>query len=304
MNKFKKHWPAYTMGLLVGFVFLLSSFSFQVNEYEKVVIIRLGKPLTKEYKAGLHFKWIYPIDRVWREDGRLRVFSGKVGRLEETQTADGKNIMVAIAINWKISDAVLFIERLHSVNRAESELNTLVRSAKNAVLGHYKLSELVNSDPKLLKITHVSKDLLKVVKNQAHTYGIEIVSVGVQQLTFPESVASSVFDRMRSERQRLIEKYRGEGNGEALKIKADADADAQRILADAQSRAKIIRAEGDAASAEYYKVFNKNLRLATLLRKLEALKLTIDSKTTLILDTNSAPFDLLNPSDKGQVDGK
>ena len=304
MNKFKKHWPAYTMGLLVGFVFLLSSFSFQVNEYEKVVIIRLGKPLAKVYSPGLHFKWIYPVDRVWREDGRLRVFSGKVGRLEETQTSDGKNIMVAIAINWKIKDAVLFIERLHSVTRAESELNTLVRSAKNAVLGHYKLSELVNSDSKVLKISQVSDDLLKVVKNQALTYGIEIVSVGVQQLTFPESVASSVFDRMRSERQRLIEKYRGEGNGEALKIKADADADAQRILADAEAKAKIIRAEGDAASAEYYKVFNKNLKLAKLLRKLEALKLTIDSKTTLILDTNSAPFDLLNQSEKGQIDGK
>jgi len=304
MNKFKKHWPAYTMGLLVGFVFLLSSFSFQVNEYEKVVIIRLGKPLSTVYSPGLHFKWFYPIDRVWREDGRLRVFSGKVGRLEETQTSDGKNIMVAIAINWKIKDPVLFIERLHSVARAESELNTLIRSAKNAVLGHYKLSELVNSDPAKLKISQVSVDLLKVVKNQALTYGIDIVSVGLQQLTFPESVASSVFERMHSERQRLIEKYRGEGNGEALKIRADADADAQRILADAEAKAKIIRAEGDAASAEYYKVFNKNLRLATLLRKLEALKLTIDSKTTLILDTNSAPFDLLNQSKKGQVDGK
>ncbi|MCK5835326.1 MAG: protease modulator HflC [Lentisphaeria bacterium] len=304
MNKFKKHWPAYTMGLLVGFVFLLSSFSFQVNEYEKVVIIRLGKPLKQVYSPGLHLKWIYPIDRVWREDGRLRVFSGKTGRLEETQTADGKNIMVAISINWKIKDAVLFIERLHSISRAESELNTLVRSAKNAVLGHYKLSELINSDTKILRISQVSSELLKVLKDQALTYGIDIVSVGLQQLTFPESVASSVFNRMRSERRRLIEKYRGEGNGEALKIKADADADAQRILADAEAKAKIIRAEGDAASAEYYKVFNKNLKLATLLRKLEALKLTIDSKTTLILDTNSAPFDLLNQSDKGKVNGK
>ena len=304
MNKFRKHWPAYTMGLLVGCVFLISLFSFQVNEYEKVVIIRLGKPLPKVYTPGLHMKWFYPIDRVWRTDARLRVFAGKVGRLEETQTSDGKNIMVAVAINWKVSNAVLFIERLHSLTRAESELNTLVRSAKNAVLGHYKLSELVNSDSEVLKITQVSADLLKIVKKQALTYGIDVVSVGVQQLTFPESVASSVFDRMRSERRRLIEKYRGEGNGEALKIKADADADAQRILADAEAKAKIIRAKGDAASAEYYKVFNKNLELAKLLRKLEALKLTIDSRTTLILDTNSAPFDLLNQSEKGQVNGK
>jgi membrane protease subunit HflC len=304
MDKFKKHWPAYTMGLLVGLVFLLSSFSFQVNEYEKVVVIRLGKPLARVYAPGLHFKWIYPIDRVWRADGRLRVFSGKVGRLEETQTSDGKNVMVSVSVNWRIADAVLFIERLHSAQRAEGELNTLVRSAKNAVLGHYRLSELVNSDVKKLKLSQVSDDLLKILKRQAVTYGMEVVSVGVQQLTFPESVASSVFDRMRSERQRLIEKYRGEGNGEALKIKADADADAQQILADAEAKAKMIRAEGDAASAEFYKVFNQNLELAKLLRKLDALKLAIDAKTTLVLDTDAAPFDLLDSQKQGKSDGK
>ncbi len=293
MNKFMKHWPAYCMGILVGLVFLFSSFSFQVNEYEKSVLIRLGKPLATVYKPGLHFKWIYPIDRVWREDGRLRVFGGKVGKLEETQTADGKNILVSIAINWKIDDAVLFIERLHSVTRAESELNTLIRSAKNAVLGNFRLDQLVNSDLNKLKIEQVGKDLLVVIKRQALTYGIAVESVGVQQLTFPESVASAVFERMRSERKRLVEKYLGEGNGEAIKITAAADAQAERILADAEAQAKMIRASGDAEAASYYKVFNRNIELAKMLRKLEALKRSLDSKTTLILDTDSAPFDLL-----------
>ncbi len=299
--KIAKHWPAYAMGLVVAAIFVLATVSFQVAEFEHAVLIRLGKPQKELYKPGLHLKWPYPVDRIWKADNRLRTFGGNEGRLEETQTADAKNITVSIAVNWRISDPITFIERLRSIERAEFEINALMRSAKNAVIGRYRLNQLVNTDRKKLKLEQVESDMLKLVRSQAVNYGIDVVSAGLQHLGFPQDVAASVFERMRAERKRLAERYLGEGRGEAERIKAEAGAKASEIIAEAEAQAKMTRAEGDAAAVEYYKVFKQSPELATLLRKLDALKKSVDKKTTLVLDTDTVPFDLLGKRAKNST---
>ena len=55
-----------------------------------------------------------------------------------------------------------------------------------------------------------------------------------------------------------------------------------------------VRAEGDAEAARYYEVFKANPELAAFLRKLDSLRRIMRSRTTLVLDTGAAPFDLLN----------
>ena len=53
-------------------------------------------------------------------------------------------------------------------------------------------------------------------------------------------------------------------------------------------------AAGDAQAAEYYKIYNEDPELAAFLRQLESLKKILKNKTTLMIDTNSAPFTLLS----------
>ena len=66
-----------------------------------------------------------------------------------------------------------------------------------------------------------------------------------------------------------------------------------QIVAEAEAKAREIRAEGDAEAAKYYEVFSKNPELAIFLRKLDALSQIMKTRTTLVVDTNTAPFDLL-----------
>jgi len=294
--KVVKHWPAYAMGVVVALIFILATVTFQTSETEHAVLIHLGKPQAEVYTPGLHLKWPYPIDKVWKADRRIRSFGGSEGKLEETQTSDGKNVTVSVAINWKIVDPITFIERLRTVEQAELELNALMRSAKNAVIGRFRLNQLVNTDADSLKLNEIEHAFLRVVASQAKNYGIYVQSAGIQHLGFPQDVANSVFERMRAERKRLAERYLGEGKGEADKIRAEARTEASKIVANAEAEAKMIRAKGDAEAAKYYAVFKQNPSLAVFLRKLEALKKSVGTKTTLILDTNSAPFDLLEKS--------
>jgi membrane protease subunit HflC len=79
---------------------------------------------------------------------------------------------------------------------------------------------------------------------------------------------------------------------EAQRIRAEADREASDTVAKAQAESKRIRAEGDEQAAKSYAVFQQSPELAAFLRKLDALRLTLSEKTTLVVDTNTPPYDL------------
>ena len=100
---------------------------------------------------------------------------------------------------------------------------------------------------------------------------------------------------MIAERKLVADKYIAEGNSEARKIRIEADSARTIRLADAEAKAKEIRAEGDVEAAKSYAIFQENPELAKFLRKLDSLREIMRGRTTLVIDTNTAPFDLLQP---------
>ncbi len=304
-RKFMQHWPIMVLALVVVFIFLITLVAFEVKETEYAFILRFGKPKThlvdgKEevriYKPGLHFKWPYPIEGVWRHDNRLHCFELTKGQVEQIQTADNYQVIVSTYVLWKVGDPALFKKRVGTTAEASSQLNDLVRDSRNTVLTQYKLTELINVDAKQLKIRDAEQDILEILADRAmKNYGIEVREVGFKHLGFPETVTTKVFERMRAERNRKSKKYRAEGKRDAQRIRARADLMVSQRLAEAEADAQRIRAEGDQKAAEYYAVFSSNPELAAFLRKLDSLRKTLTETTTLIVDTETQPFDLLRP---------
>ena len=99
-----------------------------------------------------------------------------------------------------------------------------------------------------------------------------------------------------AERKEQADRFRAEGEGEAIKITAEAESQSDQILAEAAARATRIRGEGDAAAAESYKAFEKDPELANFLKKLEVLEETLKEKSTVILSADTEPYDLLQGS--------
>ncbi|MPN22082.1 Modulator of FtsH protease HflC [bioreactor metagenome] len=100
---------------------------------------------------------------------------------------------------------------------------------------------------------------------------------------------------MIDDRKLVADSYLAEGTRRASEIRINADQEKAITLAKAEAEARGIRAQGDAEAATYYAVFQKNPDLAEFLRKLDSLRLIMRNQTTLVLDTNVAPFDLLKP---------
>ena len=131
---------------------------------------------------------------------------------------------------------------------------------------------------------------------QISSFGIEIVGVGINSLGVPKTITEKVFERMIAERKQFADKSIAEGKSEAKKIRIKADSERTNMIADAEAEAQRIRAEGDAKAAEFYEAFKTQPHLAEFLRKLEALRIVMKGRTTVIFDTKTPPFDLFRPN--------
>ncbi|MBS5531814.1 protease modulator HflC [Victivallaceae bacterium BBE-744-WT-12] len=293
-GNFFKHWPTMLLGVVVAVILLIAVFSYQLNQTESAVVTTFGSPAAVT-DPGLHFRWPFPFQKIYKFDHRIRCFEGGSGKIEETMTADGQNILVGIFINYRISAVEKFFRTLEDMTKAEERLNSLMRSAKNATFGQYKFSQVINTKPELMKLNEIQDRIKAALEKDTAEYGIEIVSVGINTINVPERITDKVFDRMIEDRKLVADRYLAEGTVRASEIRNDADQKKAVMLAKAEAEAREIRAQGDAEAATFYAVFRENPELAEFLRKLDSLRLIMRNQTTLVLDTNVAPFDLLKP---------
>ena len=291
-KKNKVHHSTMLLGVAVAVVFLIAIFSYQLESTKYAVISTLGH-VREEKKPGLHFRWPYPVQKIYRFDNRLRCFEGNVGKLEETLTADRHNIIIGIYVIYKVENPVVLFQRERNIEHAEENLNSLMRSAKNEIVGKYRFSDFVNTGSKN-KLDKIEKEIYNLLAPVVlKKYGLKITDVGIKSLGIPEKVTGKVIERMKNERNAKSEAIRQEGLKIARKIRDEADKERKEKLAVANAKAKIIRSEGDAQAASYYSVFKEEPELAIFLKKLDALKKIVEHKTTLVIDTKTAPFDLL-----------
>jgi membrane protease subunit HflC len=287
----KRNTSLLAVGLIVAALFVLLQVLFIVREGEAVVVTTFGKPVRQLTDAGLYMRWPWPVQQVYRFDHRTHTLEGA---FEETLTRDGKNILVAVYAGWRIKEPIQFLERVGTVEQAERNLDSLLRSQKNAVLGQFPLAGLINTNAAAVQFEAIERQMLANVQPEAVArYGAEVQFLGIRKIGLPESITEKVFARMNAERQEVAERYRSEGEGEAIKLRAAAESTRNQLLAKAEAEAKGIRAEGDAQAAEAYQVFEKDPELAMFLRKLEALELTLKDKATVVLSSETEPFDLL-----------
>jgi membrane protease subunit HflC len=281
------------IGAVIVLIFVLLLFAFQVRYAQVAVVTTFGKPVHPAItQPGLYFKWPWPIQRVYKFDGRIQNFEDKIS---ENITRDNNDLILTIYAGWKISDAAAFYPKFAgSVPNAQNALEGMLRNAKNAVVSTNTLSAFVNPDPSQLRFEQMEQEIQDSVQAQLSTndYGIQLVFLGFKKIELPQSVTQSVFDRMKGERQVIIKSEQSEGQRDATIIKSTADRTATETIANAKATATQIMAVGQAQAAQVMPIFETDPALANYLLRLDALQQALNDKTTLIFDERTPPFDL------------
>jgi membrane protease subunit HflC len=287
------------IGGLLLLVFLTLLFCFQVRQTEVALVTRFGAPVRDLTDPGLKFKWPWPIEKVQKFDKRTQNLEGK---FEETYTRDKINVLVSVYAGWSITDPTLFRERFgDSLDRARRELDDMIRSHKNAVVGSNLFSALISTDPEQLKFAEIEKEIRDRVRPQAlASYGVDVKFLGIKRIGLPESITQKVFDRMKEERQRVVLQLQADGERQAADIRSAANLERDELLAQANARVIELQGEAETEAARSYAVFKEHPELAEFLLKMRALPQIMDDRSTLILDRPIPPLEWFDSTAKSK----
>ena len=277
--------------LIIGGVIaivILSSSMFTVHMTQNAVVLELSKPKEIITEPGLYFK--IPFLQ------KVRYFSKQLldndSNPTEVITKDKKNLLVDNFTMFKIVDPLKFLETVRGERSARARLDDIIYSELRVEIGTHDLHDVVTEtrDSIMAKVT-------KEANIKAAEYGIEVVEVRIKRTDLPPEVANSIFNRMRTERERIAMEYRSEGKEEATKIRAETDKEKTILVAQAYKQEQIVRGEGDAQATKIYAdAFNKDQKFYTFMRSMEAYKKSLKTDTTLLMSEDSDFLGVLNKS--------
>ena len=264
---------------------------------EAGVITRFGNPTRVVTQPGLAWKLPVPFESTIPIDLRLRTTSTG---LQDVGTRDGLRVLVQAYVAWQVpGDPPRVRQFLRSVrnqpDEAARQLRSYVSAALHIVSSNFDLTDLVNIDPKKVRLDGFEEQLRQqIAPRMLEVYGIDIRQVGVERMTLPDETLAATVARMRADRETVAAERTAEGLRQAAAIRADADRDARKLVAQAREQAAHTEADAQQAAARIYgKAYQADPGLYTTLRSLDAINQVIGRNTSVILRTDAAPFRVL-----------
>ncbi len=288
--------------LVVGLTTLYGTV-FVVDETQQVVLTQFGEPVGVAITApGLHFKVPFIQDANYF-DKRFLEWDGSPNQIP---TKDKRFIWVDSYARWRISDPLLFFQRLRDERGAQSRLDDILDGETRNAIARNNLVEVVrttNRDPAtipleteeetaVLEDIHLGRsaltgEILATTAPRVKEFGIELMDFQFKRINYVDQVQKDVFQRMIAERKRVAERYRSEGAGEAARISGERERDLQRIQSEAYRTAQETRGKADAKATRIYaEAHNRDAGFYAFTKSMEAYETVADDKTTIILTTN------------------
>lgn len=280
-----------TVGLALLSI-LYAMLTVTVREGHSSLVTQLGDPVRVLQKPGLYLKLPWPIQSTTPIDVRRRMFETKQ---TEMLTKDKRNVVLLSFVLWSVEDPLLFYKAVGSLEAAEEKLNGLVTNAQIGILGGYELRALASTDPSTLRVDEIETALLSETEPSAsEQYGIKLHQVAFSRLSLPKENIKAVFAQMRAERKQYAAEYQAKGEAAASQIRTETDLEVAKLKAQTAEETAQITGQAEAEAAQIYAAAHrKDPELYKFIRSMDTLEEVIGARSSVILRTDSAPFELL-----------
>jgi membrane protease subunit HflC len=301
--------------ILVVLLVVFSNAAFVVNEWEQVIITQFGQPVGDPIVTpGLKFKIPF-VQKLHRFDKRFLEWEGDVAELP---TRDKVFILVDGYARWRISDPLLFFQRLRNEMGAQSRLDDILDGETRNAIAKHALLQVIRSTNRVPEVDEsmpeltvgleeiaegreaIRQQVLEAGQERTSDLGIEVLDVQFKRINYGEQVLQDVYRRMISERSRIAERFRSEGQGERAKILGDMERELKRIQSEAYREAEGIRGRADAEATDIYaQAYDQSAdsrRFYEFLKTMETFEATVDAETLLLLSTDGDFYRFLKGS--------
>ena len=292
--------------IILGLAILitLSTSVYITNEAQQVIITQFGRPVGEVVtEAGLHVK----IPFIQAANYFEKRFLEWDGVANQVPTRDKRFIWVDTYARWRISDPLLFFQRLRDERGAETRISAIIDGETRNSVARHDLVEVVRNSNRdtadilldaeeetaileeiLIGRAEIQREIREAAQTSLNDLGIELLDVRLKRINYVEEVQVDVFQRMIAERQRIASRYRSEGEGETARIDGERERELQRIQSVAYREAEEIRGQADGEATRIYAAaYNRDDDFYAFIKSLETYELTADPSSILILTTDS-----------------
>lgn len=320
----KKTGKALIVIAAIAVLIVLSGSFYTTMENEYSVVKQFGKIVRTNDTAGLRVKLPFA-QSVNYVPKALQVYDLPQS---EVITSDKKTMIVDAYVLWNVTDAKAYTQTLNaSASTAQGRIDVIVYNAIKTTISSMTQEELIASRDSSMKIETTADDpddieikdiesqeldengnvikssdkevevivisdlLEKCIGDQCDQYGINISDVKIKVLDLPDENKDAVYNRMITERNNIAAAYKAQGESEAQIIRNTTDKEVSVMLSEAQAKADVTVAEGE---AEYMRILSEayndegkaDFYLFSL--QLDTLKESVtNGNTTVFLDKNS-----------------
>lgn len=302
--------------LLMVVLLFVTGTVYTVKEGQQVIETQFGKPIGEPITdAGLHFKLPF-IVKVNVVEKRVLAWDGDSAPMP---TRDKTYIQVDTFARWQIADPLLYFKTLRDERSALSRLDDILGSETRNAVAKHDLLEVVRStkdrkpektdlqtdkeaifEPIKIGRREIEKNVYEIAKTKLKDIGINLLDLRFKRINYNQSVERQIYEQMISERQKIAERFRSEGAGEAARTMGKMEREVKRIESEAYLKIQSILGEADAEStriyAEAYGGTPERESFYEFVKTLEAYDKILDKNTTVILSTDSELFKLLKGS--------
>ncbi len=265
--------------------FLLSQTFYTVDPTKQVLVRQFGALVgNPKTEPGLYAK-IPLVQDIVKIDRRLLDYEAAEF---EIIAGDQKRMVVDAYARFRIVNARQFVETVPGGEPAlQGILDSLINSEIRGVLSGVPLHAVLTEQRATLM-----EDITKRVNAKTKDQGVEVVDVRIKRADLPQANSQSVYNRMKTDREREAGQLRAEGDEENQRIKATADREVAVIKADAGLTAQITMGQADAeATRVYAEAFSRDKDFYSFWRSLEAYKQAFGSGgSTMVLSPDSDFF--------------
>ena len=244
---------------------VISQSLYVVQETEQVVVTRFGDVKSVHTSPGLYVKAPF-VDTITSYDRRLLRIDAPPSQFLDR---DINILEIDVYGRYKIVDPRAFLQTLTTEDNARSILAQRINSSLRAEVAERSREEIIGGDVELdesgepvtddegnsrVRATDSRTELLDDVRVAVQenlaaedpSFGVEMVDIRVKRADFPQEVAGRIFERMRSDREKISRRLRAEGEEEARTRRAAADREVEVILAAADRDSNRLRGDGEA----------------------------------------------------------
>jgi regulator of protease activity HflC (stomatin/prohibitin superfamily) len=265
----------YYLYLIIAVVFLSLLGIRIVRPTHRGLIERLGKYHNFAYPG---FHWIIPIiDRLYMVNVTEQMVDAEP---QEIITNDNLNARVDAQVYFRVkSDEESVKGSIYNVNNYKSQIVNLARTTLRNIIGTLTLKSANSERGK------INAELYKTLHNETQSWGIEIVRTELKEIDPPKDVQETMNKVVKAENEKIA----AIDSATAAETVADGIKRAKIKEAEGFKQSKILHAEGEAEAiklvneaADKYFIGN-----AQLLRKLEALEVSLGDNTKIVIPTGT-----------------